>query len=123
EYLKRNDEHDFAIVDAAMNDLVRPALYGAWHDILPVRPRSGAARRYEIVGPICESADFLGRDRELVLEPGDLLAVMSAGAYGMSMTSNYNSRPRPAEVMVDGSQLHLARGRESLSQLFALERM
>jgi diaminopimelate decarboxylase len=123
EYLKHNEEHDFAIVDAAMNDLVRPALYGAWHDIRPVRPRSGAARRYEIVGPICESADFLGRGRELALEQGDLLAVMSAGAYGMSMSSNYNTRPRAAEVMVDGSRLHLARSRESLAQLFALERV
>jgi diaminopimelate decarboxylase len=123
EYLKHNEEHDFAIVDAAMNDLVRPALYGAWHDIRPVRPRSGAARRYDIVGPICESADFLGRGRELALEQGDLLAVMSAGAYGMSMSSNYNTRPRAAEVMVDGSRLHLARGRESLAQLFALERV
>ena len=123
EYLKHNEEHDFAIVDAAMNDLVRPALYGAWHDIRPVRTRSGAARRYDIVGPICESADFLGRGRELALEEGDLLAVMSAGAYGMSMSSNYNTRPRAAEVMVDGSRLHLARGRESLAQLFALERV
>jgi diaminopimelate decarboxylase len=123
EYLKHNEEHDFAIVDAAMNDLVRPALYGAWHDIWPVRPRSGPARRYDIVGPICESADFLGRGRELALEQGDLLAVMSAGAYGMSMSSNYNTRPRAAEVMVDGSRLHLARSRESLGQLFALERV
>ena len=123
EYLKHNEEHDFAVVDAAMNDLVRPALYGAWHDIWPVRPRSGATRRYEIVGPVCESADFLGHGRELALEQGDLLAVLSAGAYGMSMSSNYNTRPRAAEVMVDGSRLHLARSRESLAQLFALERV
>ena len=123
EYLKHSEEHDFAIVDAAMNDLVRPALYGAWHDIRPVRPRSGEPRRYEIVGPICESADFLGRDRELALEQGDLLAVMSAGAYGMTMSSNYNTRPRAAEVMVDGSSLHLVRSRESLAQLFASERI
>jgi len=123
EYLKHGEEHDFAIVDAAMNDLVRPALYAAWHDIRPVRPRTGEPRRYEIVGPICESADFLGHDRELTLEQGDLLAVMSAGAYGMSMSSNYNTRPRAAEVMVDGSHLHLVRSRESLAQLFASEKM
>ena len=123
EYLKHSEEHDFAIVDAAMTDLLRPALYGAWHDIRPVRPRSSTERRYEIVGPVCESADFLGRGRELALEQGDLLAVMSAGAYGMSMSSNYNTRPRGAEVMVDGSRLHLIRSRESLAQLFALERL
>jgi diaminopimelate decarboxylase len=122
EYLKHGDGIDFAIVDAAMNDLLRPALYGAWHDIQPVRPRTGGARRYEVVGPVCESADFLGHDRELALEEGDLLAVMSAGAYGMSMSSNYNTRPRGPEVMVDGSRLYLVRSRESVPQLFALER-
>ena len=123
EYLKHGDELNFAIVDAAMNDLVRPALYGAWHDIAPVQPRDGGARCYEIVGPVCESADFLGHARELALQPGDLLAVLSAGAYGMSMSSNYNTRPRAAEVMVDGSQLHLIRSRETVAQLFALERV
>jgi diaminopimelate decarboxylase len=123
EYLKHGDGRDFAIVDAAMNDLLRPALYGAWHDIQPVQPRASGARRYEVVGPVCESADFLGHDRELALEQGDLLAVMSVGAYGMSMSSNYNTRPRAPEVMVDGSRLHLVRSRESLAQLFALERL
>jgi diaminopimelate decarboxylase len=123
EYLKHTGERNFAIVDAAMNDLLRPALYGAWHDIRPVEPRSSGARRYEIVGPVCESADFLGRDRELALEQGDLLAVLSAGAYGMSMSSNYNTRPRAAEVMVDGSRLYLIRSRETVPQLFALERI
>ena len=123
EYLKHGDSRDFAIVDAAMNDLMRPALYQAWHDIQPVQPRTSAARRYEVVGPVCESADFLGHDRELALEQGDLLAVMSAGAYGMSMSSNYNTRPRAPEVMVDGSRLYLVRSRESPAQLFALERV
>ena len=123
EYLKRSDGRDFAIVDAAMNDLLRPALYGAWHDIQPVELRAGVARRYEVVGPICESADFLGHDRELAVEQGDLLAVMSAGAYGMSMSSNYNTRPRAPEIMADGSRLHLIRSRESVDQLFALERV
>ncbi|MGA8053506.1 MAG: diaminopimelate decarboxylase [Burkholderiales bacterium] len=122
EYLKHGQERDFAIVDAAMNDLMRPALYDAWHAIVAVAPRSGAGKRYEVVGPVCESGDFLGHDRELVLAEGDLLAVMSAGAYGMSMSSNYNSRPRAAEVMVDGAQAHLVRQRESIESLFALER-
>jgi diaminopimelate decarboxylase len=123
EYLKHGDGRDFAIVDAAMNDLLRPALYGAWHDIQPVQPRASAARRYEVVGPVCESADFLGHDRGLALEQGDLLAVMSVGAYGMSMSSNYNTRPRAAEVLVDGSRAHLVRSREAVEQLFALERI
>jgi diaminopimelate decarboxylase len=123
EYLKSGTERDFAIVDAAMNDLIRPALYQAWHDIRPIRPRSTPGRRYDIVGPVCESADFLGHDRELALEPGDLLAVMSAGAYGMAMSSNYNTRPRAAEVMVDGNQLYLIRPREEVAQLFQLERV
>jgi diaminopimelate decarboxylase len=123
EYLKHGAERNFAIVDAAMNDLVRPALYEAWHDIRAVRPRAGAARRYDVVGPVCETGDFLGHDRALAVRPNDLLAVMSAGAYGMAMSSNYNTRPRVAEVMVDGSALHLIRAREEVSQLFALERM
>ncbi len=123
EYLKHGAERDFAIVDAAMNDLLRPALYEAWHDIRPVRPRSTPTRRYDVVGPVCESADFLGHDRELALEQGDLLAVMSAGAYGMAMSSNYNTRPRAAEVMVDGPRLHLIRAREDVAQLFELERV
>jgi diaminopimelate decarboxylase len=122
EYLKHG-ERDFAIVDAAMNDLMRPALYDGFHDIVPVIPRQGGHRRYQVVGPVCESADFLGHDRELTLAEGDLLAVLSAGAYGMSMSSNYNTRPRAAEVMVDGTAVHLIRSRERVAQLFALERL
>lgn len=121
EYLKPGEIKNFAIVDAAMNDLARPALYDAWHDITPVRPRDGAARTWEIVGPICESGDFLGHGRTLALEPGDLLAVLSAGAYGMAMSSNYNTRPRAAEIMVDGNQAHLVRRRETIEELYALE--
>jgi diaminopimelate decarboxylase len=104
EYLKHGEAKDFAIVDAAMNDLMRPALYDAWHDILPVIERRGDPRRYAIVGPVCETGDFLGHDRPLVLSEGDLLAVCSSGAYGMSMSSNYNTRPRAAEIMVDGAK-------------------
>lgn len=121
EVLKHGDEMNFAVVDAAMNDLLRPALYDAWHDILPVRRNQEVGRRYEIVGPVCESGDFLGHDRSLALREGDLLAVMSAGAYGMAMSSNYNSRPRAAEVMIDGGNAHLVRQREEVAQLFALE--
>ncbi|HEX5392732.1 MAG TPA: diaminopimelate decarboxylase, partial [Rhodocyclaceae bacterium] len=106
EVLKHGEEKDFAVVDAAMNDLARPALYDAFHDIVPVVPRTGTTRSYEVVGPICESGDFLGHDRSLALEQGDLLAILSAGAYGMTMSSNYNTRPRAAEVMVDGDQMH-----------------
>jgi diaminopimelate decarboxylase len=123
EYLKQGSERNFAVVDAAMNDLLRPALYDAWHDIVPVAPRGGATRRYEVVGPVCETADFLGHARDLALEEGDLLAIRSAGAYGMSMSSNYNTRPRAAEVMVDGAATHLVRERESVASLFALERL
>ena len=121
EYLKHNGSKRFAVVDAAMNDLIRPALYDAWHDIVPVRPREGVPEPYEIVGPICESGDFLGRGRPLVLEPGDLLAVRSAGAYAFAMSSNYNSRPRAAEVMVDGDRYHVVRRRERVRDLFAGE--
>jgi diaminopimelate decarboxylase len=116
--LKRNGEHGFAIVDAAMNDLLRPALYDAWHAVDPVAPRSGAPARWDVVGPVCESADFLARGRDLVLAPGDLLAVRTAGAYGMSMSSNYNARPRAAEVVVDGAHAHLARRREAVEDLW-----
>lgn len=123
EYLKHGPHRNFAVVDAAMNDLMRPALYDAWHDIQPVRPRSGKPRCYEIVGPVCESGDFLGRDRELDLAEGDLLAIMSAGAYGMSMSSNYNTRPRAAEVMVDGKEFHVVRSRETFDQLIATEKI
>ena len=123
EYLKHGEARNFAIVDAAMNDLMRPALYDAWHEVVPVRPGTGAARRYEIVGPVCESGDFLARDRELALKESDLLAIMSAGAYGMAMSSNYNSRPRAAEVMVDGDRMHLIRERERTTELYAGERL
>ncbi len=122
EYLKPGAARNFAVVDAAMNDLARPALYGSWHDIVPVVARPGPTAAWEIVGPVCESSDFLGRERELSLADGDLLAILSAGAYGMTMSSNYNSRPRAAEVLVDGAQAHLVRRRETISELFALER-
>ena len=121
EYLKHTEHKDFAIVDAAMNDLIRPALYQAWMDIVPVQPRDAAARRYDIVGPICETGDFLGKDRELALAEGDLLAVRSAGAYGFVMSSNYNTRGRAAEVLVDGAQTFEVRRRETLAELYAGE--
>ena len=121
EYLKPGEVKNFAIVDAAMNDLARPALYDAWHTIEAVTPRAGATSDWQIVGPICESGDFLGRDRQLNLQEGDLLAIFSAGAYGMSMSSNYNARPRAAEVMVDGHQAPLIRRRETVEELYALE--
>jgi diaminopimelate decarboxylase len=120
-YLKPSAELSFAVVDAAMNDLIRPALYDAWHAVQPVRPRSDARRLWQIVGPVCESADFLARDRELALAEGDLLAILSAGAYAMAMSSNYNSRPRAAEVLVDGAAMHLVGRRESITELFARE--
>jgi diaminopimelate decarboxylase len=123
EYLKHTDTKNFAIVDAAMNDLMRPALYDAYHEIVAVRPTGGEKKVYEIVGPVCESGDFLGHDRNLALKQGDLLAIMSAGAYGMSMSSNYNTRPRAAEVMVDGSNLHLIRRRETVPELLAAEKL
>jgi diaminopimelate decarboxylase len=123
QVLKPGAEKHFAVVDAAMNDLMRPALYDAWHDIVPVATvgAGAAAMPYEIVGPVCESGDFLGHDRSLALREGDLLAILSAGAYGMAMASNYNSRPRAAEVMVDGDAMHLIRRRENVAELFALE--
>lgn len=121
EYLKHTTHKDFAIVDAAMNDLIRPALYQAWMAVEPVVARQGEARHYDLVGPICETGDFLAKDRELVLAEGDLLAIRSAGAYGFTMSSNYNTRGRAAEVMVDGDQAHLVRRRETLEELFAGE--
>ena len=123
EYLKHNDKKNFAIIDAAMNDLLRPALYQAWQDIIPVSPREGEMKTYDLVGPICETGDYLGKDRALTLEAGDLLAVRSSGAYGFVMASNYNSRCRPAEIMVDGNKVHLVRQREALSSLWQLERI
>ncbi|OOG23357.1 diaminopimelate decarboxylase [Thioalkalivibrio denitrificans] len=121
EYLKHTPHKDFAVVDAAMNDLIRPALYGAWQEIVAVSPRPGESRRYDVVGPVCETGDFLGKERDLVLAEGDLLAVRSAGAYGYTMSSNYNSRPRVAEVMVDGDAMHLVTRRETLDELMARE--
>jgi diaminopimelate decarboxylase len=122
ELLKTGEHKNFAVVDAAMNDLLRPALYSAWQAIIPVASRGdGPARRYDVVGPVCETGDFLGKDRELAVHPGDLLAVRSAGAYGFAMSSNYNSRPRAAEVMVDGEQMYLIRKRETVADLYAGE--
>ena len=122
EYLKPGETKNFAIVDAAMNDLARPALYDAWHEVVEVNPHAGAAVEYDIVGPICESGDFLARARTLAVTEGDLLAILSAGAYGMTMSSNYNTRPRAAEVIVDGDQAHAVRQRETVTELFAAER-
>jgi len=121
EYLKEGEGKNFAIIDAAMNDLMRPALYEAWHDINPVTPRNGTPRDYDVVGPVCETGDFLGQARPLCVQPDDLLAVMSAGAYGMAMASNYNTRPRAVEIMVDGEQVHVIRQRETVEQLYAGE--
>ncbi len=121
EFLKPGAEKNFVIVDAAMNDLARPAMYQAYHAIDPVVPRQETPRVYDVVGPICESGDWLGRERSLAVEPGDLLAIRSAGAYGFAMSSNYNTRPRAAEVMVDGKDVHLARARETMPELFAGE--
>lgn len=121
--LKHTGHRNFAVVDGAMNDLLRPALYGAWQDIVPVRDHAGEARDYDVVGPVCETGDFLGRDRSLALQPNDLLAVMSAGAYGFVMASNYNSRPRPPELLVDGDRVHLVRKRETVAELMAGERL
>jgi len=118
QYLKETSEHNFAIVDAAMNDLLRPALYQAWQDIVPVIPHAGKAKQWDVVGPVCETGDFLGKNRELTLAQGDRLAVRSAGAYGFTMASNYNSRPRPAEILVDGDKAHVVRQRETIGQLF-----
>ncbi|ATG92177.1 diaminopimelate decarboxylase [Methylomonas koyamae] len=124
EYLKPTANKNFAIVDAAMNDLLRPALYSAWQDIVPAElADSGQELEWDIVGPVCETGDFLGKGRLLKLAPGDLLAVRSAGAYGFSMSSNYNSRPRAAEVIVDGNSCHLVRERETVQQLWAGERL
>lgn len=123
EYLKHGTDKNFAIVDAAMNDLMRPALYDAYHEIVPVIQRMASSRRYEVVGPVCESGDFLGHNRLLNIHEGDLLAILSAGAYGMSMSSNYNTRPRAAEIMVDGAQFHVIRPREVVEQLFNSEKL
>ena len=124
EYLKHNHQKNFAIVDAAMNDFLRPALYNAWQNIIPVIPHNKAEEKdYDIVGPVCESADFLGKNRLLALQEGDLLAICSAGAYGFAMSSNYNSRPRAAEVLVKKNKFHIIRQREKINELFAQETM
>ncbi len=123
EYLKTNEQKHFAIIDAGMNDMIRPALYQAWQDIVPLAPRQGQTRLYDVVGPVCETGDYLGKARPLVLEAGDLLAVRTSGAYGFSMASNYNTRSRAAEVMVDTDKAYLVREREPLSSLWQLERL
>lgn len=124
EYLKVTAEKNFAIVDAAMNDLLRPALYNAWQEIVPVdRNAGGDAALWDIVGPVCETGDFLGKDRLLEIQEGDLLAVRSSGAYGFTMSSNYNSRPRAPEILVDGKQTHLIRERETIAGLWAGEKL
>jgi diaminopimelate decarboxylase len=122
EYLKPGEARNFAVVDAAMNDLLRPALYDAWHEIVVVdQERERPTARYDVVGPICESGDFIGLERELAIEAGDLLAILSTGAYGMAMSSNYNTRPRAAEIMVEGNRAHVIRQREKTADLYALE--
>lgn len=124
EYIKTTEAHRFAIIDAAMNDLLRPALYQSWMDIVPAQLRNDLVpETYDVVGPVCETGDFLGKQRELKIAQGDLLAIRSAGAYGFTMSSNYNSRPRAAEVMVDGGDVHLVRERESIASLYAGERV
>ena len=124
ELLKTNQQRNFAIVDAAMNDLIRPSLYQSWQEIIAVESRSDIKEQpYDVVGPICETGDFLGKDRQLSIQAGDLLAVRSAGAYGFTMSSNYNSRPRAAEVLVDGDQSYLIRERETIEQLWQGERL
>jgi diaminopimelate decarboxylase len=122
-YLKPGEQKNFCIVDAAMNDLPRPAMYQAWHAVVPVAQRGGPRAVYDLVGPICESGDWIARDRELAVQPGDVLAVMSAGAYSMSMASNYNSRGRAAEVLVDGDRAVLIRQRESIEDQLRMERL
>jgi len=121
EFLKPTNHKNFAIIDAAMNDLIRPSLYSAWMDIIAVSPRTGETKNYDVVGAVCETGDFLGKDRALAVDAGDLLAVCGAGAYGFVMSSNYNTRGRAAEVMVDGEQAYLIRRRETINELFALE--
>jgi diaminopimelate decarboxylase len=121
EYVKNTGSRKFLVVDAAMNDLVRPALYGAWHEVLPVRKKAGRPAVYDVVGPVCESADFLAQRRPLLASSGDVLAILSAGAYGMVLSSNYNSRPRAAEVLVDGDRAHLVRVRETVEKMLELE--
>lgn len=122
EFLKSNGDKNFAIIDGGMNDLIRPSLYSAWQRIVEVQPRTNTEKKvYDVVGPVCETGDFLGKDRELALAPGDLLAVKSSGAYGFVMASNYNTRNKPAEIMVDGDQVHLIRRRETIAEQLSAE--
>jgi len=123
EYVKPGAAKSFLVVDAAMNDLIRPALYSAWHEVKTVKESAAATAVYDVVGPVCESADFLAKDRRLAAAAGELLAIMSSGAYAMAMSSNYNTRPRAAEILVSGAEAHLVRRRESVEELFALERI
>jgi diaminopimelate decarboxylase len=123
EYLKSNGEKNFAIVDAAMNDMLRPALYQAWMDIQPVSGSKAPTKTYDVVGPVCETGDFLGKDRSLAIAEGDCLCLFSAGAYGFVMSSNYNTRPRAPEIMVDGDQAHLVRARETIQDLVRGEQL
>ena len=122
EYLKLDKAKRFAVVDASMSELIRPALYQSWHDIVPVVERDAAPQSYDVVGPVCESSDVLGTDRRFAVEAGDVLAILSAGAYGMSMASNYNSRPRPVEALIDGDRALEVRAREDTASLFSLEK-
>jgi diaminopimelate decarboxylase len=121
-YVKKNGKKTFVITDAAMNDLIRPALYQAHHEIVAVKPRGGRSRTVDVVGPVCETGDYFARDRKLqAVEPGDLVALLDAGAYGMAMSSNYNTRPRPAEVLVEGAKARLIRRRETMDDLLRPE--
>ena len=122
EYVKPGPAKSFLVVDAGMNDLIRPALYGAWHEVRAVKESAAPGSVYDIVGPVCESADFLAKERRVAAAEGEVLAIMSCGAYAMAMSSNYNSRPRAAEVLVQGGEVRLVRRRESAEELFALER-
>jgi diaminopimelate decarboxylase len=120
--VKQNGRKTFVITDAAMNDLIRPALYQAWHEIVPVKPRPGRTRTVDVVGPVCETGDFFARDRKLApVQPGDLVALLDAGAYGMAQSSNYNSRPKAAEVLVEGREARLIRRRETMADMLAPE--
>jgi len=121
DFLKETEKHNFALVDAAMNDMLRPALYQAWMDIRPIQPSTAKAKTWNVVGPVCETGDFLGKDRELAIEAGDRLALLGAGAYGFVMASNYNTRGRAAEVLINGDQMHIVRKRETVEELFANE--
>ena len=123
EYIKNSSEKNFMIINAAMNDLMRPALYGAFHEIINLSPTDSEKKNYDIVGPVCETGDFLGKDRLLSAEEGNILAVLDAGAYGMSMSSNYNSRPKASEILVDDDKLHLIRNRETFADLINGEQL